>query len=293
MRSKAVEAVAAALVALALAAGPVAATNNPNGIVFRGIGFFRGKSSVSSGTITCEIPNTSSAISDGFFDIGLWNTFGIPNIYFPDPNHPFADPCGGWLQLQNNLSTQSIQLEQVNLTFKVAGAKRFRQFVPTRNGFPIACRQFRKATLFIGGLINPVTGPPTSQSGASNTIFVQLLPMVSTQLFTCLRSQYAGIPTDVYSSLPLVIHAQAVGVSDVGDTYRANTVAYTLNLRHTCGNGRVDDGEQCDPTAVGNTCQDTCDSNHCSISGAACVSDGDCFGSCLPQNDPGECSCVF
>src|SRR4029453_14578937 len=90
-----------------------------------------------------------------------------------------------------------------------------------------------------------------SSSGQANVAFLQLIPMVSPQLLHCLRSVYAGIYTDMFVSPPLVIRATAVGRADSGDVYRSNTARYTLTLRHTCGNGRVDDGEECDPIAPG------------------------------------------
>ncbi|HLY37020.1 MAG TPA: hypothetical protein VKU61_03220 [Candidatus Binatia bacterium] len=282
------------LLAATLVAGAASADNNPNGMAFRAVGWFKGKGSISNSNITCEIPTTTSAIADGSFAMGLWNTFGVPTLYFPDINGPFANPCGGWLELQNNLATQAIQIDHINLRYKIAGARRFRGSVPTRNQFPLACRGLRNDVSFVGAVVNPANGTDTSGSGAPNVTFIEVLPLVSPQLFNCLRSQYAGLPADLYSSLPLVIRAIVVGTSDAGDTYQSNGVSYTLNLRHTCGNGRVDDGEQCDPAASVNTCtEDMCTSGHCALSGAPCVGAFDCAGHCIPNNDPSECTCVY
>src|SRR4029077_5489008 len=130
-----------------------------------------------------------------------------------------------------------------------------------------------------GSVVNPINSTfDQSGSGAPNVTFLQVLPIVSTQMFTCLRSQYAPLPADLYSSLPLAIRATVVAVSDAGDTYRANTVAYTLNLRHTCGNGRLDDGEICDPSTPFTTCVDTCTSAVCQLSGKPCATSADCSG---------------
>jgi hypothetical protein len=124
--------------------------------------------------------------------------------------------------------------------------------------------------------------------------FIQVLPLVATQLFTCLQSQYAPLPSSLYSSLPLVIQATAVGTADGGNTYHSNPITYTLDLRHTCGNARLDDGEMCDPTAPFNTCvADTCTNAVCSISGRACVSNADCTGTCQAAGTPSECVCVY
>ena len=94
-------------------------------------------------------------------------------------------------------------------------------------------------------------------------------------------------------------HALVFGTSDNGDTFRANPIRYTLNLRHSCGNGRIDDGEQCDPNAP-TTCLGFCVISQGATNGLCsnnknhfCVADTDCQGICLPPNDPSECICVY
>jgi len=286
--------VLATLLAATLVAGVASADNNPNGLAFRAVGWFKGKGEISDTSIKCEIPTNSSAIFDGSFAMGLWNTYGFPTLYFPDVNGPFGNPCGGFLQLQNLLSTQAIQIDHIELRYKIAGAKRFRGSVPTRNQWPLACRGLQRATVYTGAVLNPINSTTdTSESGAPNIALIQVLPLVSTQMFNCLRGQYAPLPTDLYSSLPIVIRATVVGTSDSGDTYRSNSLAYTLNLRHTCGNGRLDDGEMCDPSTPFSSCFDTCTSNICGVSGAPCNTSADCVGQCIDGNSPSECVCVY
>jgi hypothetical protein len=289
---------------LALAAmlvgGSARADNNPNGQVFRAVGFYQGRSTISAQSISCEIPTISTAINDGAYSFGMWNTYGVQTLMFPDINSPIANPCGGWMQLQNNLLDQGIVVDRIALRFRVKGAKRFRSMVPTRGGFPRACRKFRRDSLFTGVRLDPINAePPSSISGAPNVAFVQLLPMLSPQLIHCLRSQYAPLPTSVFVSLPLVITATAYGTSDSGDSFRTNPIRYTVSLRHTCGNGRVDDGEQCDPNAP-DTCIGFCDIGQGAAIGKCtnneslgCRSDSDCAGVCVPQNQPSECICVY
>jgi hypothetical protein len=288
------------LLAGLLAAGIARADNNPNGMVFRAVGFFKGRADISSESIHCDIPTVTTAIADGAFETGLWNTFGVPTIYFPDINNPFGNPCGVWLQLQNNLLNQAIQVDHIALHYKILGARRFRQFVPARNGFPIACRQLRKDTLFVGAVVNPINSTiDQSGSGRPNVTFVELFPFVSPQLISCLRAQYAPLSTDLFTSFSLVIRTTVFGVSDTGDTFKANPISYTLNLRHTCGNGRIDDGELCDPNAP-STCLGFCvipqgESNGlCSNNkDRLCLGDFDCRGTCNPPNNPTECVCVY
>jgi len=284
----------AALVVLGLTM-PAGADNNPNGMAFRAVGWFKGKAEISAGDIKCEIPSTSSAIFEGAFAMGIWNTYGVQTLMFPDTSNPFANPCGVWIQLQNNMVNQAVVIDRIELKFRIPGARRFRPFVNTARQFPVACREFRRDTLFIGARINPINSTEdTGSSGAPNVAFIEMLPFVSNQLIQCLRAQYAPLPTTVFASLPLVVQATAFGTSDSGDSFRSNSIAYTLNLRHTCGNGRVDDGESCDASAPGNACAGTCTGNKCSQNAAlSCATDADCVGGCLPPGSTAECTCLY
>jgi hypothetical protein len=288
--------VLAAILTVVLAA-PGRADNNPNGMSFRAVGWFKGKAEITQGRINCEIPNVSNAISEGSFVMGLWNTFGRPTLYFPDINNETGNPCGGWIQLQNNLFQQAINLDRIELRYRIGGARRFQQAgVPTLNKFPSRCRQFRRETQFLGNRLNPSNSTDdTSSSGAPNVAFIEMLPMVTPQLISCLRDEYTALPTTTFTSFPLIIRATAIGVSDSGDTFRSNTIQYTLTLRHTCGNGRIDDGEVCDASPLApNACAGFCNSGHCSQNDAVpCADDTQCNGTCMPQSTPSECLCVY
>ena len=266
-----------------------------DGFVLRAEGFVKGKAEISAGDIKCEVPNVTSAIGDGAFSMGLWNTFGSPTLLFPDPANPFGNPCGVWLELRNTMVTQGITVDRVDVRFRIAGALRYRHYLATRNGFATACRSLRTTVFFLGTRLEAATGATDSESGAPNVAFVQLLPFVSPDLLACLRAQYAPLAIELLVSLPLVATVTARGTSDSGDAYRANVVGYTLLLRHTCGNGRVDDGEQCDPTAGGPACLvGPCTGGHCSGDmGVPCATDGDCAGRCVARGAPSECTCFF
>jgi hypothetical protein len=284
------------LAAVLMMVGSAAGDNNPNGMVFRAVGWFKGKSEISQDQIKCEIPTVTSAISEGSFAVGLWNTYGRATLYYPDINNPFGNPCGVWIQLQNNLLNQGIQLDHVELRYRIQGALRMRGAVPTRKNFPRACAAFRHDTHFVGARLEPANSSnSTSQSGAPNVAFIEMLPLVQPELFDCLRQEYVGRASTLFASLPLVVRATAVGMSDTGDTFRSNTISYTLNLRHSCGNGRVDDGEVCDPTTPFNSCVNVCQSGACSQSGEPCdpVSNPCQNGACTGQDIPAECVCVF
>jgi hypothetical protein len=285
----------AAVLSLVVAVGSATADNNPNGSVFTAVGFFKGEASISDDSITCEIPTMSTAIYDGLFSMGLWNTYGEQTLYFPNPNSAFGNPCGGWVQLRNNLFDQGIMVQRFEARYRIPVARRFRQFVPTFRQFPIACRPYRKDVFWVGGRVEPANSTQNSSgSGAPNVAFIEMLPMVTPQLIHCLRDQYAGMPSEMLVSIPLVVRVRAHGISDSGDNFRSNWIHYTLNLRHTCGNGRVDDLEICDASAPNNTCASGCVAGVCAGNVArTCTSAADCAGSCINDSGPSECTCQF
>jgi hypothetical protein len=258
--------------AVLIAAGGRARANS-DGLVLRAFGFFEG--TFQQGT--CNVPNATSGFIDAGTEMGLVNTGGFQTISFPDLGNPFARPCGGYLQLTNSLTNEGINVLYADAKLKVQGAKQFAQQVPTRNGFPSACRQFRKQRIFFPARLGPIGGAQgNSGSGESDVVFAQLLPIVPASTFECLREQYASLPTTQFTSFPLLIHVVVTGLSDDGSTFRSNALTYTLTLRHLCGNGRVDDFEECDPNAPP------------SITDNPCVVNG---GICVPPGDPAECTC--
>ena len=183
----------------------------------------------------------------------------------------------------------------MQIKMKIPGSRQFPGHVPTRKTWPLACKPFRRNTLDAGTRLDPVTAQTQpSNGGLPNVAFVQMLPMLSSQVLSCLRDQYAGIPTSVFTSLPVVFAIRATGTDDSGETWTTNTVRYTLTLRHTCGHGRVDDGEFCDPNAPNTCLLGACsDEGMCGDTGIPCTSDADCVGSCIAPDDPSECTCVY
>jgi hypothetical protein len=269
-----------------------------DGLVLRAVGWYKGTESISQSGIRCEVPNISNAIADGLYTMGIWNTFGEQTIQFPDRNSAFANPCGGWIQAWNSMTQQGITLDRISLAYRIGGARRFSGAVSQRRGWPTACTQFRKSTAFAGVRLGPFdpTVPPSSGSGLTNAAFVQILPMIPSSVFFCLREQYGLLPPDVYTDFPLIVKARLKGYADNGDSFTSNVIRYTLNLRHTCGNGRLDDGEDCDTTASGTPCSGfaVCVNNTCfGDPTRGCNTDADCIGTCQPAGSVEECTCTY
>jgi len=279
------------LVAVVLTATSLAAPayGSNDGLSFRAMGFYKGVESISEDSITCEIPTVSTAIADGGFQMGMWNTFdlstAVETVSYPDAINPFGNPCGGWMQLQNNMRTQGINVTRVVLRMKVLGANRFRDQVPTKRGWPMACRGLEKQVLFLGARMDPFGAPTTggSGSGQPNTVFLQLLPMMSPQALACVRDQYSPLPAETLTSLSVAFRARAFGMTDAGEKIQTQTARYTLTLTHFCGNGRLDNFEQCDPESALNYC----------VIASETEGQPDTIGQCLPPGTPTECLCAF
>ena len=280
----------AALAASVLVAGPAWAGVPQDGLVLRAVGFFEASS---SGSGTCSIPTATTGIPVSSDAIGLSNTFGEITTNYP------MSACQGWMQLQNVQTAQGVSIDRIDIRLRIAGAGRFRQFVPTRQGFPTACRNLRKSTVFSGAHLFPFGSDPDVGNTGSNQphlAFVNLFPMVDAQVFGCLREQYAGLPANVYTSFPLIIRAVASGISDNGDRVKSNPIRFTLTLMHFCGNGRIEQGEVCDPNAPNICAVGPCDTaeNACRGDGSVfCQTDADCGGTCVQEGDPMECTCLY
>jgi hypothetical protein len=276
---------------IAVAAGRSAYASS-DGLVLKAGGFFEAEASLGG---QCEIPSIEDGIPVNTDSMGLWNTLGIPTSSYP----PFSTRCLGWMQVINTQVGQGIDIEAIDIRLRIAGAGRFRQFVPTRNGFPTACRSLRRYKIFTGAHLFPLGSDPAfgnTGSGVPHVAFVQLMPMVNAQVFHCLREQYAALPSSTYVSFPLVIRATALGRNDDGSRVKSQPISYTLTLQHLCGNGRQDDFENCDPNAPGQCAAGVCDADSRTCTNdddISCTTDADCNGTCLPQGDVNECTCLY
>ena len=113
---------------------------------------------------------------------------------------------GGFLQLQNNL-VQGLQVERVDITYRISGGS---LALPT-DSFPVSRR------------LGPSSGQEPNNPPTGTT---QIL-LVSPQVMELLRNSPNQLPPTPFT---LIVNARAVGISDAGDTFETNRVAYTVLL---------------------------------------------------------------
>jgi hypothetical protein len=193
-------------------------------LVLRAAGFVRGVAEITPERIRCQAPDVASAIPDGTFALGLFQTFATPTRFFPDPQNPYANPCGGWLRVESALAAQGLQVDAVVLRYRLRGAGRLRPAVPIQQGFPVACRRLRRVAVAVGLRLDQAG---SEADGGAAAGFVPLVPLVGPELIECLQGALAPART---ASVALVIRARAAGRADSGQRLTSNPAGYTLTL---------------------------------------------------------------
>lgn len=196
-----------------------------DGLLLRAAGFVRGAAEVTPERIRCQTPDAASAIADGTFALGLLDTFGTPTRFFPDPQNPYANPCGGWLRVESALAVQGVQIDAVTLRYRLRGVRRLRPAVALRHGLPVACRRMRRAGVAVGLRLAP--DPLPEGEGGAPAGFLPVIPMVSPELIRCLQTALAPARP---ASVALVITARVAGRADSGQRLTSNAAGYTLTL---------------------------------------------------------------
>jgi hypothetical protein len=194
--------------ALFVGCGGGSGGNNDQGIVFRATGIFRTLTSVTTGTITCTDPITNTqAITDTAGRISLSTT-----EFYPNRNDPFGDPCGGYVGLQNNLSSQSINTQFVTIRYEVAGA-----------GI-----QVPDVTVNIGLTVPPVSCKNCTSSGLDGFIYLPLVQqLVPQEIITFLNLNQNLLPAPPYQ---MDVYVSVSGQSDQGTNYDSNEIGYTITV---------------------------------------------------------------
>jgi hypothetical protein len=180
---------------------------NDQGIVFRAVGTFRGLEQIDEGRITCTEPSVGNSIIDASFTLRIATT-----LDFPNRNDPFADPCGGYLALENSLSTQSMNVQEILIRYEVPGAS-----IPIPEN-PVS----------FGQRILPATSDTETTSGQANLIFAELVgQIVPRTIIVFLNQNVDRLPETPYL---MNVFMSARGQSDDGTQYQTNEIGYQLTI---------------------------------------------------------------
>jgi len=202
----------AALVAALGLAGVVgcgggSGNKNDQGVSFLATGTFRGQQSIQNGMIQCVVPNASNAILDSSFTLNI-----TQSKQFPDPEDPFADPCGVFIGLQNNLLGQGINVQEVAVRYEVPGAA---VSVPEHS-------------ITVGQHIDSADSTIGTPSGQSNLIFLPLDGQILPQTIVVFLNQNVNrLPAAPYV---LNVFLEARSQSDNGTNYTSNELGYQLTI---------------------------------------------------------------
>ncbi len=181
--------------------------NNDQGIVFRAVGTFRGLESIELGRITCTEPTVQNAIIDTAFTLDIGTVIDFPNRF-----DPFADPCGGYIALENNLEFVSINVQEIVIRYEVPGA----------------AIQVPDHSVTFGQRIQPASSDQQTTSGQPNLIFAELVGQIVPRNIIVFLNQNVNL----LPSTPYLMNAfiTARGQSDTGETYETNEIGYTFTI---------------------------------------------------------------
>lgn len=197
-----------AVVVLAMiTAGCGSGGNNDQGIAFTATGIWRGLETIEDDTIRCIEPNVSSAVIDTSYTVSVANV-----TEFPDRFNPFADPCGGFIGLENNLTQLAMNLQRVEIRYEVPSA------AVTVPGHSVAA----------GVRIPSASSTTEATSGQSNLVYLELVgQMLSQTTMAFLEIHSSELPQRPYVMKAYLV---AVGQSQNGDQYRTNETGYTFTI---------------------------------------------------------------
>jgi hypothetical protein len=104
----------AAVVALGACGG--GGGNNDQGVVFTATGLVDAPANITTTTITCTDPTVQNVFVTTH-EISLATTQS-----WPDRNSPLDDPCGGFLEVQNNLANEALNIQAVVVEYEITGS---------------------------------------------------------------------------------------------------------------------------------------------------------------------------
>lgn len=195
------------MIALAAASGCGSSGGNDQGIVFRAVGLYRGEETIEDNRITCQVPTVAQNIVDTSYTLPI----GLV-IDFPNRSQPFANPCGGFISLENALENESFNVQEISIRYDVPGATV--QVPPNSVSF--------------GQTIPSASSTGESASGRPNVIFAQLVGQIVPRTIVLFLNQNAlRLPATPYL---MNVYLVARGQADDGTAYESNEIGYQLTI---------------------------------------------------------------
>ena len=200
--ARAVVMAAAACVAIAGCGG--GGGSNDNGVSFRALGVFQEvQEQVAPAADT--LPTKDNHPGDTGREISLSRTNTIPNDVNGD-----GDFDGGFLGMENDLASQSINVQGVHVSIFIPGARLHN---------PVA-------TDFVA--LSITLGPAVVAEGetASNLSFAQTL-FVGPDIMAFLNQNQTLLPPTPFT---MNVVMRLTGIDDAGDTFDSNEITYTVDV---------------------------------------------------------------
>jgi len=178
--------------------------SNDNGVSFRALGVFQEiQEQVAPAADT--LPTKDNHPGDTGRTISLSRTSTIPNDVNGD-----GDFDGGFLGIENQLESQRINVQGVNVSIFIPGAR----------------LQNPVATDFVA--LSITLGPAKVAEGetASNLAFAQTL-FVGPDIMAFLNQNQTLLPSTPFT---MNIVMRITGIDDAGDTFESNEITYTVDV---------------------------------------------------------------
>ena len=132
--------------------------------------------------------------------------------FFPDRSNALADPCGGYLALENNLTVMGINAQEVVVRYEVPGG----------------AISFEPTSITLGTRIDSASSQRETPSGRANLVYIQLVgEMLPERVLVSLDQNRNLLPATPYA---LNAFFEAKGQSDNGTRYTSNEVGYQFEI---------------------------------------------------------------
>lgn len=181
--------------------------SSTEGLVLSATGIWRGPESISGSSITCVEVSVSNAIVDNSYTLYLDEVDS-----FPDRTSGWADPCGAYLGVENNLRELAMNVRTIDIRYEVPAAD-------------LAIPSHQIATGFQVPAGNSTLATP---SGQPNLVYAEMVAQfVPATILEFLRDHAGELPEQPYL---MNVYTTANGQAEGGKKYRSNEVGYTFTV---------------------------------------------------------------